>query len=191
MRVKGGGRKKSWEAMPVDDDGDGGLLFQDTDPNVPFAVPEHQPFAVTEPQPQIEPENRPQAPEQGNDGDGEGEDGEGEGEEGEEGEAEADDENKERTTKLDEGFYEIEAIRRKRVRKVVLLLLSLSKFFMLLLEILIKIHNFGCLCLLYLITEFVFSCCGGVHVAKPTIGSASVPHQMVREPLPLIKSKNI
>lgn len=135
MRVKGGGRKKSWEAMPVDDDGDGGgLLFQDTDPNAPFAVPEHQPFAVTEPQPQIEPENRAQAPEQGNDGDGEGEDGEGEGEEAEEGEAEADDENKERTTKLDEGFYEIEAIRRKRVRKVVLLLLSLSNFLMLLLE---------------------------------------------------------
>lgn len=129
MRVKGGGRKKSWEAMPVDDDGDGGLLFQDTDPNAPFAVPEHQPFAVAEPQPQIEPESRPQALEQGNDGDGEGEDGEGECEEGEEGEAEAEEENKERSTNLDEGFYEIEAIRRKRVRKVVLLLLSLSNLF--------------------------------------------------------------
>ncbi|KAM5554347.1 chromo domain-containing protein LHP1 [Rosa sericea] len=111
MRVKGGGRKKSWEAMPVDD---GGLLFQDTDPNdAAFAVPENQ---VTEPQLEIEPEKNQNHEEAQavDDGDGEGE--EGDGEEGEE-EAEAEDENKERSTKLDEGFYEIEAIRRKRVRK--------------------------------------------------------------------------
>ncbi|KAL6129197.1 hypothetical protein ACLB2K_072550 [Fragaria x ananassa] len=123
MRVKGGGRKRSWEAMPLDDGG-GCLLFEDTaDPNdAVFAVPEH---LVTEPQPQIEPESQNQEEAEGvegedGDGEGEGEGEDGDGEEGEEGEAEAEgeeDENKERSTKLDEGFYEIEAIRRKRVRK--------------------------------------------------------------------------
>ncbi|XP_050385184.1 chromo domain-containing protein LHP1 [Argentina anserina] len=118
MRVKGGGRKKSWEAMPVDDGGSGVLLFGHTaEPNdAAFAAPEHQ---EAEPQPQIEPERQNQEEAEGaegedGDGEGEGEDGE-EGEEGEE--AEVEDENKERSTKLDEGFYEIEAIRRKRVRK--------------------------------------------------------------------------
>ncbi|XP_024178104.1 nitrate regulatory gene2 protein-like [Rosa chinensis] len=96
MRVKGGGRKKSWEAMPVDD---GGLLFQDTNPNdAAFGVPEHQ---VTELEAPIEAEkNQNQEEAQAvEDGDGEGE----------EAEAEAEDENKERSTKL-----EIEAICQKR-----------------------------------------------------------------------------
>lgn len=113
--------------MPLDDGG-GCLLFEDTaDPNAAvFSVPEHQ---DTEPEPQIEPESQNQEEAEGvegedGDGEGEGEGEDGDGEEGEEGEAEAEgeeDENKERSTKLDEGFYEIEAIRRKRVRKVVLL----------------------------------------------------------------------
>ncbi|PQM37452.1 chromo domain-containing protein LHP1 [Prunus yedoensis var. nudiflora] len=117
MKVKGGGRRKSWEAMPLD------VVLQDTsnNPNAPFATLlqlQANAAALEQPQEQQQELQEPQALEEADDGEGEGED---DGEVGGDGDREADgvvddDENRERN-KLAEGYYEIEAIRRKRVRK--------------------------------------------------------------------------
>ncbi|CAL9006199.1 unnamed protein product [Prunus brigantina] len=119
MKVKGGGRRKSWEAMPLD------VVLQDTsnNPNAPFASLlqlQANAAALEQPQEQQQELQEPQALEEADDGEGEGE-GEDDGEFGGDGDREADgvvddDENRERN-KLAEGYYEIEAIRRKRVRK--------------------------------------------------------------------------
>lgn len=122
MKVKGGGRRKSWEAMPLD------VVLQDTsnNPNAPFTSLlqlQANAAALEQPQEQQQELQEPQALEEADDGEGEGE-GEDDGDVGGDGDREADgvvddDENRERN-KLAEGYYEIEAIRRKRVRKVLL-----------------------------------------------------------------------
>ena len=129
MRTKLGRREiwdNNWkEAMPAA----GALLVRDAgnnNPDGPFALlHQQQASAAAQEQEHLE---EPQATEEADDGDGDGEaeeDGDDEGGGDGDGAAGGDDENRERN-KLDDGFYEIEAIRRKRVRKV---LLSASNFF--------------------------------------------------------------
>ncbi|XP_009361365.2 chromo domain-containing protein LHP1 [Pyrus x bretschneideri] len=120
MRTKVGRREiwdNNWkEAMPAA----GALLVRDAgnnNPDGPFALlHQQQASAAAHEQEHLE---EPQATEEADDGEGDGEaeeDGDDEGGGDGDGAAGGDDENRERN-KLDDGFYEIEAIRRKRVRK--------------------------------------------------------------------------
>ncbi|TQD87003.1 hypothetical protein C1H46_027451 [Malus baccata] len=119
MRTKVG-RKEIWdnnwkEAMPAA----GAVLVRDAGNNHPdasFALHQQQASAAAQEQ---EHQEEPQTTQEDGDGDGDGEaeeDADDEGGGDGDGEAGAYDENRERN-KLDDGFYEIEAIRRKRVRK--------------------------------------------------------------------------
>nr|QHW08429.1 chromo domain-containing protein LHP [Eriobotrya japonica] len=119
MRTKVGRREiwdNNWkEPMPAA----GALLVRDAGnnhPDAPFALHQQQASAAAQEQ---EHQEEPQATQENGDGDGDGEaeeDADDEGGGDGDGEAGADDESRERN-KLDDGFYEIEAIRRKRVRK--------------------------------------------------------------------------
>lgn len=105
MKVKGGGMRKSWETMPLNaSNSQQGDLFGDSNTNQPngsSSAPSPLPLDVQQPSQDF----NQQALAQLNMADVADED------------DEVCDENAERP-KLDEGFYEFEAIRRKRVRKV-------------------------------------------------------------------------
>lgn len=111
MKMKGGGRRKSWDAITEED------LANDNTPNdSSSSAPPHLLLDVQQQQPHdtqhpVLPVPHLEAQPQGDADDDVVDD--------EDDENDDADENTERP-KLDEGFYEIEAVRRKRVRKVLL-----------------------------------------------------------------------